>query len=80
MPSSVRTRTLSASLFMKYLSCDMKNTVPSYTLSAFSRTSFDSMSRWLVGSSRNRKFAFESISLRRDILDCSPPLSEDILL
>ena len=47
--------------------------VPSNSIRASSTISFDSMSRWLVGSSSTSVFAPESISLSRESLAFSPP-------
>ena len=54
--------------------------VPVYPFRAFSKTSFESMSKWFVGSSRSRKFAFDKISFNIATLALSPPLSEEICL
>ena len=46
--------------------------------SACSRISLEVISRWLVGSSRIRKLASESISFARETRPFSPPLKEEI--
>jgi hypothetical protein len=58
---------------MKNLSWDTKSTVPSNRLSASSSTSFESRSRWFVGSSSTRRLAGCRSILRRASLERSPP-------
>ena len=71
---------LSATLLIKYLSCEIKITVPLNSFKASSNTSLVLISIWLVGSSKIMQFILEKINSKSLSLTFSPPDYLEIFL